>query len=111
MTGVQGVGEPLGRDLPIVIPGTQQPPVEIGAGDPTDCATDCDLDHCLVCGEPICPEHDKVSECVEGGWHHNDSECEWFCIPCQYAAAEDAQHDRADAIRRGNGDLPRTAGP
>lgn len=58
---------------------------------------------CNGCGATVCPMHSpplSLSECVGGGWHHQD-DCEDTCLECSLAARDDYYADRADAMRKG----------
>jgi hypothetical protein len=93
----------LGRDMPHLIPGTHPLPDDIVPGNPALCGCD-DRSLCVACNEPVCPNHgDEVTECAEGGYHHLD-DCAYYCTPCAAAAWDSAQHERADAIRKGEWD-------
>jgi len=80
-------------------------PTDVTPGFEAECTVpDCeDRIECNECGVIVCPLHSpelSLSECVEGGWHHQD-DCETECRACNVAAYEDFMSDRADRIRKG----------
>lgn len=90
-------------------PASHLPRPEVTPGFEAECeAVDCeDRIECEGCGVIVCPLHSpeaSLSECVDGGWHHQD-DCEDTCPACAHQAFVDYWTERADAKRKGD-DLP-----
>lgn len=62
---------------------------------------DCpNVEPCITCDVDLCTEHsNEFTTCTDGGLHHDD--CANDCPACDAGRAEDAAHERADAIRKG----------